>query len=139
MLKLKCGQATSSKNILRTKFLSIPNLFASPENNQADGAKPELLPLILQLFAPDEESFIQSAGHFFLDLIIRADVLHAGHELGHPVPELCAAAGAGAADAGGAASKAARALQIVQREPLRMLKCIPTAQRCHLLPIKAMP
>lgn len=102
-------------------------------NNQLEGAKPEFLPLILHLFPPDEESFIQSARHFLVDLVIGADVLHAGHQLGHPVPELQAAAGAGAAEAGGAAAQAGPALHLGQGQPLAMLSCILAAQRCHLL------
>lgn len=74
-----------------------------------------------------------------MDLIIGADVLHARHQLCHPVPELHTAAGAGAADAGGAAAQAGDALQIVQGEPLGMLKGILAARRCHLLQAKAMP
>lgn len=103
------------------------------------GAKPELLPLILQLFPPDEESFIQSARHLLVDLIVGADVLHAGHQLCHPVPELQAAAGAGAAEAARAAAQAGQVLQVGQGEPLRMLQGILAARRCHLLPVKAMP
>lgn len=74
-----------------------------------------------------------------MDLIIRADVLHTRHQLGHPVPELHAAAGAGAADAGRAAAHGGQALQIVQGEPLGMLTRILAAEGCHLLQGKAMP
>lgn len=66
--------------------------------NQLEGAKPELLPLLLQLFPPDKESFIYSARHFFVNLIIWADILYASHKLGHPLTELQAAAGPCAAE-----------------------------------------
>lgn len=136
MLKLKCGQATNSKNIpelMKSDRSSIRQPRHRYENNQLEAAKPEFLPLILHLFAPDEESFIQSARHFLVDLVIGADVLHAGHQLGHPVPELQAPAGAGAAQAAGAAPAP---LRLGQGQPQG---CILAARRCHLLPPTATP